>query len=118
MNMKNLNSFGYDEPDDDEHDHNAAASVADDHDRHHEHNGTWTIYEKLDDSQDETAGNTMKHDGHQLIDFGYRLHSQVNEAPAGSIVACAISSMEGSELGNSVAYPKCSIWAPAKTSNN
>ncbi len=35
--MKNLNSFGYDEPDDDEHDHNAAASVADDHDRHHFH---------------------------------------------------------------------------------
>ena len=31
---------------------------------------------------------------------------QVNEAPAGSIVACAISSMEGSELGNLVAYPK------------
>ncbi len=29
-------------------------------------------------------------------------HGQVNEAPAGSIVACAISSMEGSELGNLV----------------
>ena len=38
---------------------------------------------------------------------------QVNEAPAGSIVACAISSMEGSELGSSIATAAkidCRCW--------
>ena len=50
---------------------------------------------------DETRWNTT-----DMMDINsWMFHLlQVNEAPAGSIVACAISSMEGSELGNLVAY--------------